>query len=220
MSENKEVAGRRPISARDTRWAAACARWLANRGATPNGISVASAVFGAGAGLAFFGTSRVDGAAAAALLVAAAAGIQLRLLCNLFDGMVAVEGGRRTKSGEIFNDLPDRFADWAILLGAGYASGAGPSGPALGWAASLLAIFTAYVRALGSSAGARAHFEGPMAKQHRMAVMTAAALGSAVLTLFNRPFPLVQAALWVVVVGSAVTLVRRTTRIVKELESR
>lgn len=220
MSEKKEVAGRRPISARDTRWAAACARCLARNGATPNGISIASAVFGLGAGLAFLGTSRVEGAGRIALFVAAAAGIQSRLLCNLFDGMVAVEGGLRTKSGEIFNDLPDRFADWAILLGAGYAAGAGPQGVALGWAASLLAIFTAYVRALGSSAGARAHFEGPMAKQHRMAVMTAAALGSAGLAAGPGSIPLVQYALWIVVVGSAATVVRRAVRIVKELESR
>ena len=50
--------------------------------------------------------------------------------------MVAVEGGRRTKSGEVFNDLPDRLSDPLILVGAGYAL---PYawGPQLGWAAGL-----------------------------------------------------------------------------------
>ena len=55
------------------------------------------------------------------MFLAAAACIQLRLLCNLFDGMVAVEGGFKTKSGEIYNELPDRVADVLILAGAGYA---------------------------------------------------------------------------------------------------
>ena len=39
------------------------------------------------------------------LLVVAAGMIQLRLVCNLLDGMVAVEGGMKTKSGELYNDV-------------------------------------------------------------------------------------------------------------------
>ena len=34
--------------------------------------------------------------------MAAAAGIQLRLLCNLLDGMLAVEAGLKSRTGEIF----------------------------------------------------------------------------------------------------------------------
>src|SRR5215475_6504615 len=85
----------------------------------------------------------------AALLVVAAAGIQLRLLCNLLDGMVAVEGGRGTKSGEVFNDAPDRLADVLIFVGAGYALRWPDWGSALGWAAAVVAVLTAYVRILG-----------------------------------------------------------------------
>lgn len=33
-------------------------------------------------------------------------GVLGRLLCNLLDGMVAVEGGKRSKSGELYNDVP------------------------------------------------------------------------------------------------------------------
>jgi hypothetical protein len=43
----------------------------------------------------------------------------------------------------------------------------------LGWAAALVAVFVAYVRALGASVGAGQLFLGPMAKPHRMALMTA-----------------------------------------------
>jgi phosphatidylglycerophosphate synthase len=48
------------------------------------------------------------------------------------DGMVAVEGGFRTKSGEIFNELPDRFADVFVPGRSGPYSWAGRMGSA-GW---------------------------------------------------------------------------------------
>ena len=220
MSAGSPDHNRRPISARDTRWASACARGLARSGATPNAISVTSIVFAGLGGLAFAATGWTEGWVRASLFLGAAVGIQLRLLCNPFDGMVAIEGGLKSKSGEIFNELPDRFADWAVLLGAGHAAGAGLHGPQLGWAAALLAILTAYVRALGSAAGASAHFEGPMAKQHRMATLTAAALGAAVLTAVRSDIPVIQWALGLVVVGSAITVLRRATAIIRELEAR
>ena len=59
--------------------------------------------------------------------------IQCRLLCNLFDGMVAVEGGKKTNSGELFNDIPDRIADPLILVSAGYAVHMVAYGAELGW---------------------------------------------------------------------------------------
>ena len=113
------------------------------------------------------------------LLILAVCGMQLRLLCNLFDGMVAIEGGFKTKAGEIFNELPDRFSDAFIFIGAGYALPEFAWSRELGWAAAVLAVITAYVRALGASMGAGQHFIGPMAKQQRMALMTAACLISA-----------------------------------------
>jgi len=41
-------------------------------------------------------------------------------VCNLLDGMVAIEGGLKTPAGELFNDVPDRISDPLILVGAGY----------------------------------------------------------------------------------------------------
>ena len=48
--------------------------------------------------------------------------------------------------------------------------------PALGWAAATAAVFTAYVRLLGGSLGQVQRFTGPLAKQHRMALLTGACL--------------------------------------------
>lgn len=211
---------RRPIKARDTQWAAGIARWLGRRGVRPNQISVASVFFAAGACAALVGTTAVSRVSPTFLFLGAAGCIQLRLLCNLFDGMVAVEGGFKTKSGEIYNELPDRFADAFILVGAGYAHGHDELSIMAGWAAAVAAVTTAYVRALGAAAGASQQFIGPMAKQHRMAIMTIACLLAAVGTWQKWPVNFLAWALWVVVTGCVITIGRRCVRIVRELESK
>src|SRR5206468_6047575 len=125
------------------------ARGLARLGFRPNTISILSVVCAGFAATSLMFTANTGTVWRIILFILAAVFIQLRLLCNLFDGMVAVEGGFQTKSGEIFNELPDRFADVFILLGAGYSLPALPWAKEAGWAAALLAVLTAYVRALG-----------------------------------------------------------------------
>jgi phosphatidylglycerophosphate synthase len=213
---------RRPLRSRQARWATAAAAWLARRQVRPNTISVASVVFAALAG-GCLAASGADGPVPRpVLLVVAAAMIQLRLVCNLLDGMVAIEGGLKTKSGELYNDVPDRISDPLILIGAGYGVAWGAWGSALGWLAAALAIMTAYVRVLGVSVGTRAYFEGPMAKQHRMAVLTAACVIGAIEAVIVQPYAghAVGAALVVIVVGSVLTVGRRLRRIAADLERR
>jgi phosphatidylglycerophosphate synthase len=211
---------RRPLKSRETKWAIVTARWLTRRGVKPNQVSILSVVFSGLAGGCLLMAGTRGPALRAAYLVAAAACIQLRLLCNLFDGMIAVEGGLKTKSGEIFNDLPDRIADSLILVLAGYSVPNPGWASTLGWAAGLLAVMTAYVRLLGDSAGVAQYFLGPMAKQQRMAVMTLACLLAALEPVLGWDGRVMTLALAVIVVGCAVTIVRRTRRIVRELESR
>jgi len=205
---------RRPIASRDTKLAARVAKALADRGVSPNLISQFSMVFAALAGVAFWLSGVTDGILSALCLLGAALGCQLRLLCNLFDGMVAVEGGRSMADGAFWNEAPDRVADLFILVGIGLATGH----PGLGWAAAALAIGTAYVRELGSSLGQAADFRGPMAKPQRMAVATAAA----VLAIFVPSilgWSVLRTCLWVIVLGSAVTILRRSLAIIDFLKS-
>src|SRR5439155_22139852 len=96
-------------------------RVLAKVRAQPNTISLLSVVFAGLAGGCLELTCVSATLWKIILFVAAAACIQLRLLCNLLDGMVAVEGGLKSESGEIYNELPDRIADTLVLVGAGYA---------------------------------------------------------------------------------------------------
>jgi len=215
-----EETKRRPLRSRETKWAAATARWLRQAGIRPNQISVLSVVFSAVSAMCLILAATGSHSRRAVLFVAAAIFIQLRLLCNLFDGMVAVEGGLRTKSGEIFNDLPDRLSDPLIFVGAGYSITIVPWGGDLGWAAGLLSVLTAYVRVLGASAGAKQYFSGPMAKQQRMAVMTAACLIAVLEVVAGWPGAVVPIALGIIIIGCVATIVRRTRFIVSELEAK
>lgn len=214
------VSSRRPLTSRNTRWAAVSANWLARVGVRPNQISVASVFFGTLACGALVQSNTAQGKSAAGWFVGAAMCIQLRLLCNLFDGMVAVEGGFKTKAGEIYNELPDRFADAFILAGAGYALGGESLTVTAGWAAAVAAVVTAYVRALGVAAGASQYFLGPMAKPHRMALMTFACLGAATAAWNDWQVDFMGPALWLVVAGCVITIFRRCRRIVAELEAK
>jgi phosphatidylglycerophosphate synthase len=213
------AAPRRVLATRNAGWARALAGWLAAADVSPNAVSIASVLFAAAAAAAFVLAPAFDARWRAAGFVFAGACIQLRLLCNLLDGMLAVEHGRKHKNGDIFNDLPDRLADIVILAGAGYAAPQLAFSPALGWAAAAMAVLTAYVRVLAGSLGLTQHFIGPMAKQHRMFTLTVASLAAAVEAGLSMPARAVPLALVVIVVGSAVTAARRTVRLLNEAEA-
>ncbi|KSV68412.1 CDP-alcohol phosphatidyltransferase family protein [Sinorhizobium sp. Sb3] len=199
---------RRPLASRNTRWAQAIARRLASMNVTPNRISQASMLAAAFAGLAFWLTGETQDGVRVTLFIAAALFCQLRLLCNLFDGMVAVEGGKGEADGPFWNEFPDRVADVFIFVGAGYGIGA----PALGFAAAAFAVLTAYVRELGRANGAPSDFSGPMAKQHRMATITLAAVLSAFEGLWLGDGEILWAALLLISIGAALTALLRARR--------
>jgi hypothetical protein len=94
------------------------------------------------------------------------------------------------------------------------------AGAALGGAAAIGALFTAYVRLLGAAVTGRQHFIGPMAKPHRMFVLTIASLAGAVQALAGAPRSAMAAGLVVIAAGSLVTTARRVSRIAGDLEER
>ncbi|EKO3947196.1 CDP-alcohol phosphatidyltransferase family protein [Vibrio fluvialis] len=167
-----DEANRRPLAVRELKLTKRIAIWLSQKNVTPNQISLLSILF---ALAGFVSLLLYHFYPAASLLLLAAASIQLRLLCNLFDGMVAVEGGKKTPAGELFNDVPDRIADPLFIVAAGFATQS-LVGMDLAWICAILAVLTAYVRVLGVSMNGPADFCGPMAKQHRMALLTASLL--------------------------------------------
>jgi phosphatidylglycerophosphate synthase len=215
-----DLGNRRPLKSRSTSWAKAFARGLARIGVTPDLISLAGVVFAALGCALLLCSSLVEGPRRATYLILAGVCIQLRLLCNLLDGMVAVEHAKGSPSGPIWNELPDRIADALLLVGAGYAAvTACDLAPTLGWLATTLAILTAYVRELGRGLGLAADFCGPMAKPHRMAALTAACAVAAAEPLWGWRGEALAIGLAIITAGTALTAVRRTLRLAKALKA-
>lgn len=213
---------RRPIATRELKISKRLAASLAAAGCTPNGISVAGMVAGALAGAAFWATEASSGAASSGTdwsdwgrlwFVLGAVLVQLRLLANMLDGMVAVENDLTSPVGELYNEVPDRVADVAILVGFGHAAG---GWPVMGYLAAISAMMTAYVRAQIAVAGGPQDFCGPMAKPQRMFAVTVAALWCGLLPASWQPavagLALPALMLTLVAAGAAVTAGRRLVR--------
>jgi phosphatidylglycerophosphate synthase len=203
---------RRPLKTRERVWPRRVAHRLVRLGVTPNQVSVASIAFAMLGAAAYAAVPSAAALGQLLLLLGAAICIQSRLLCNLLDGLMAVEEGRQTALGALYNELPDRLADSLFLAAAGYAA----EWPELGWISALFAVGTAYVRAFGASLGFGQDYGGPMAKQQRMFVLTAGSLLGIVLP--HRP--VLAAALAIIALGSALTIGLRIRRLAGNLTVR
>ncbi|HEY2345364.1 MAG TPA: CDP-alcohol phosphatidyltransferase family protein [Xanthomonadaceae bacterium] len=204
-----EASNRRPIAARDAGWARRLAASLARSSITPDQISGLSILFAAsGAALLAWWPTWLG-------LLDCALCVQLRLVCNLLDGMVAMEGGKSSAVGKIWNEFPDRIADSLLIVALGYSCGM----PWLGWLGALLAALTAYVRVFGGSLGFAQDFRGPFAKQQRMAVLTVACVIGALETFKHPERDALMVAAVVIAAGSLLTCVTRTLAIARQMKT-
>lgn len=203
---------RRPLASRKAAWAKRLATLAVEHGITPNWISQASIGFAA-LGLGFYALSLLGGGTVQWLmLILASVSVQARLLCNLIDGMVAVEGGQGTKDGPFWNEVPDRVSDLLLLFGCGLAAGE----PALGALAAAFAITAAYLREFGRAEGFPPDFCGPMAKPQRMAALT---LGTVIAAFYATEWSL-SFTLLIITAGTALTILRRALRLISSLKAR
>jgi len=184
-------------------------------GRKPNQVSVLSVVFAGGAAACL-----IAGVPHPLAWFCAAVCVQMRLLCNLMDGMLAVEGGLKSPSGDLYNEFPDRLADTLILAGVGLAGGTALA-QTLGWVAACGALMTACVRMHGASLTGAHDFRGPMAKPHRMALVTGLCL---VMTLGSalgwQMRGWVDGVLGLMVAGIGITLWRRLGAVSRVLHER
>lgn len=229
-----EVRDRRPMAPRE--WGVM--RWFTGRaialGLSANAISVLSVVFALASGAAMVATNTTGGVPHRLLWLVGAAGIELRAFCNLLDGMVAVKTKTASPVGEIYNEVPDRISDIAMLAGFGWAVGS----PALGMATACAAVLVAYVRAQAAAAGAGQDYCGPMAKPVRMQLI---AFGCLVMVALpdewadqlsgsNLDFVVgsfraygwlhMQSLLWIVLLGCVLTAGRRVIRASRRLREK
>lgn len=210
MGTEPDLANRRPLKSRGTGWAGAATRLLLKTRITANQVSGIGVVISLLGAWAFVAAPHQPW-----LYLAGALAIQLRLLCNMLDGLVAVEGGRKSAYGPLYNEVPDRIEDSVFLAAFGYAAGL----LWLGLTAALLAAITAYVRALGGTFGFPQDFRGPMAKPHRMAALTLGSVAACAEALWQGTHWSLVVTLALVTAGAALTIVRRVLGIARALRA-
>lgn len=203
---------RRDVSSRETIFAKRAALWLANMKISPNTISVLSIVFSLFTLISFY-LDRVTYLNHLAAMVLAVFGIQGRLIMNLLDGMVAIEYNKKSLVGGLYNEVPDRISDTLILFGSGLLVAKYKFGMDLAYLAIILSAFTAYIRTLGASMNCPHFFIGPMAKQHRMALITICCL----IAIWY--LPIFYIGLIVMNFGLLITCIRRLYKISEYLKS-
>ena len=147
--------------------------------------------------------------------------MQLRLLANMLDGMVAVQCGTASPVGELYNEVPDRVSDTAAFVGAGYATG---SHPALGYVAAILAVFIAYIRVQGKVAERRKILAGRWPSRNACLRLTVLALYCGSTPSHWQPaltqpveLGLLGIGLGLIIVGELWTAWRRLARIARKL---
>lgn len=203
---------RRPLASRSSAWAGRLSGWAVDHGYTPNQISQASVGISAIGALCYALSPYGPGVLQWFWLLLAAVACQVRLVCNLIDGMVAIEGGKGAKDGPFWNEVPDRVSDLFLFVGAGIGAG----NPGLGALAAALAITTAYLREFGRAEGFAPDFSGPMAKPHRMAALT----GGTVIAAFYASEWTLGVTLWIIILGTAITIGSRSMRLISNLKAR
>ena len=215
---NPPVNARRPLKIRSAHWARALLRGLLRMGIRPNQVSVMSVVFAAGSAACLLAIP-YPGPSPALLGLLAAVGIQLRLLCNLMDGMLAMEGSLKSPNGDLYNEFPDRISDTLILAALGYTGGSDLC-ILLGWLGASGSLMTAAVRMHGASLTGIHDFRGPMAKPHRMALATSGCLVMSLLALLGSTVNVMPWLLGLMVAGIVGTLYRRLGALSRNLHNK
>ena len=127
---------------------------------------------------------------------------------DLVDGVVARHQGTSTRFGAFLDATLDRLSDMALLLGISvhYAAQADPGKVALAGAALCATVLVSYSKARAELVvpGFSAGF---MERGERVAVLAAGAL-----------FGLLVPALWVILLGSSVTVAQRFALAYREME--
>jgi phosphatidylglycerophosphate synthase len=217
--DEDDSAPRQPHASPGSGLAGALAGRAASAGITLDAVPVFTVVFSILAAVCLMTASDVTSSHWLASLVwlGAAACIVLRQLCSMIGGRMA-----KPAAGGLFVEVADRIADMIILMAAGYSNDwvVKLAGIPLGWVAAVLAMMTAFIRAQGAALTGTQTFAGPMARPHRMIVIALACLGALVeqwTSNDGKVEHVMQAALAVIIVGSAITCVQRLRIITKQL---
>jgi CDP-diacylglycerol--glycerol-3-phosphate 3-phosphatidyltransferase len=146
--------------------------------------------------------------------------ITLFVFSDLVDGNMARQLGRSSRWGAFLDSTLDRVADAAVFGGiALWYAGGGESVLMCGVAVFCLASgqVVSYTKARGESIGLPVNVNGLVERAERL-VITLVLAGLSGFTLFGVPYigVLLPIALWIVALGSLVTLVQRVVTVRRE----
>lgn len=151
------------------RWLRPLALGLARRGVTANAVTLTAAGLSVALGLALAGDALNGGALRGWLLLPAF--LFVRMALNAVDGIMAREGGQRSRLGAYLNELGDAVSDAALYLPLALLPG--------GWPAPLLvaaALSGELAGVLGQVVGASRRYDGPLGKSDRALLIGAVGL--------------------------------------------
>jgi CDP-diacylglycerol--glycerol-3-phosphate 3-phosphatidyltransferase len=154
-------------------------RWCIAAGVRPRHLTWLGVAAGSLAGVAV--ATRPAGLFTAAMVSAL---VVARLACANLDGGLARDTGASTRWGAVENELGDRLADLAMLVGLVAAASSSwanlslpiDAGPELGFLVLLAATLPSWVALAVTAAGGHRINGGPMGKTERCAVVVVAAL--------------------------------------------
>lgn len=171
---------------------------LIARHVSPNVLTATGVVFGGAAGATIYllKPGPIAGVCVAILLAA-------RLACANLDGSVARQSGRGTPFGAVSNELGDRVAEFAALVGV-----LALASPGLVVTAALAGTLPSWTALAGAAAGASRMQGGPVGKTERAALLVLIALTGWVTPL-----------LAIYAIGSAATAGVRLAKVRRELTS-
>lgn len=147
--------------------------WLAQRGVSPDAVTLAAIPVGVLAGALLLLSTQMPPVLLAVPVLAA-----IRLVLNLLDGALARQTGRMHARGELYNELGDRLADIAFLAPVAFLPGADRTTVLLGLAGALFASFAGVVP---RAAGAERIYRGILSKPGRMILLAAFAIAAFVI---------------------------------------
>jgi archaetidylinositol phosphate synthase len=138
-------------------------RWL-----DPDIVSYAAVVVAAGTGWCFYKAAESPN-----LLLIAIFLTLLRMTLNTIDGVMAIQRGKHTLTGEIVNALPDRYSDIFVVGGIALSS---LCRDWLGLVALATVFLVSYTGMLGKAIGVAWQHQGPMGKVERLITIMVFAL--------------------------------------------
>jgi CDP-diacylglycerol--glycerol-3-phosphate 3-phosphatidyltransferase len=181
-------------------------RMLANAGVTANQVTVSALLISVVVGLLFALYPTVN-----SVVLLIPIWLFLRMVLNAIDGMLAREHNMQSDLGVILNELGDVVSDTALYLPFALVPGISPE---LIVAIVVLSVFTEMAGVLALQVGASRRYDGPMGKSDRAFVFGLLAL---LLGVDISPGWWMNAALVIIAVLAALTVVNRSAKALKEL---